>query len=93
MKERNAKKEEDWAIGQRTVKKEGEGRAGTGKRKKKEEDWVIRQRTVKKEGERRAGTRKRKEGRGLGYKEKNSEEGRRKNGWKRDRERRKRSGL
>jgi len=66
MKERNAKKEEDWAIGQRTVKKEGEGRAGTGKRKK---------------------------GKGLGYKAKNSKEGRRRKGWNRETERRKRTGL
>ena len=43
----------------------------------KEEDWVIKQKTVKKEGEGRAGTRKREKGRGLGYKSKNSEEGRR----------------
>jgi len=74
------------------VKKEGEGRAGKGRRKK-EDDCVIRQRKVKKEGEGRAGKGRRKEGRGLGYKAKNSEEGRRRKGWKRETERRKKTGI
>jgi len=39
---------------------------------------------VKKEGEGRAETGKRNKGRGLGYKAKNSEEGRRRKGWNKE---------
>jgi len=60
---------------------------------KKKEVWAIRQRTVKKEGEGRAGTGKWKKRRGLRYEAKNSEEGRRRKGGKRETERRKRTGL
>ena len=48
---------------------------------------------MKKEGEGRAGKGRGKEGRRLGYKAKNSEQGRRMKGWKREMERMKKTGL
>ena len=61
--------------------------------RKQEDDWAIRQRTVKKEREVTDERGKQKAGRRLGYKAKNSEEERRRNGWKRETVKRKRTGL